>query len=512
MDLLTERWLPVITSTAQRKHISLTELWDDDIRDVDWSRADFQGAAWEFLIGLLHTAVAPGSEDDWQDIWFDGLSAAEWAQALSTVAPAMQFSAQKPSFLQSFEPLDSETSSIAGLLINSPGDMTLKKNTDHFIKRHCTEQICPACAVMALFTLQCWSPAGGAGYRVGLRGGGPLTTLVVPQEDNLPLWKKLWMNVLPVEERPRPEQLAQVFPWLDVTKTSEKKGNIVTSENAHLLQQFWGMPRRIEIDFANTRAGECHVCGEPHPALLLAMRGKNYGVQYDHWVHSLSPYRKGLKDTAAPWLALKGKPGGASYKDWLGLSLESEDQATATQPARVARIAAGRNCLPPVGLWCFAYDMDNAKTRGWYQHRIPLIETPDPKRLSALLYLIIQLATATLLLLKKAYVSAGADSTALDVSWWAETEPAFRALLMPLAADPGCSQAITRQAISQWERNLHHHLFTIFDRDVLSASAQENDALLRQLAARGQLDKSYRTQKLRKQILTQIEEQEEEHA
>ncbi len=34
------------------------------------------------------------------------------------------------------------------------------------------------------------------GHLVSLRGGGPLTTLVYPAEENSTLWQKLWLNVI----------------------------------------------------------------------------------------------------------------------------------------------------------------------------------------------------------------------------------------------------------------------------------------------------------------------------
>ncbi|WP_348265452.1 type I-E CRISPR-associated protein Cse1/CasA, partial [Salmonella enterica] len=76
------------------------------------------------------------------------------------------------------------------------------------------EQICPECAGIALFAIQTNSAAGGAGYRVGMRGGGPLTRLVVPQEeDKYTLWEKLWVNVLAQEEPPDLAKHPLIFPW-----------------------------------------------------------------------------------------------------------------------------------------------------------------------------------------------------------------------------------------------------------------------------------------------------------
>lgn len=519
MDLTTEGWLPVVTQNNTRLKIPLANLLDDNIVDVSYPRADFQGAAWQMLIGLLQTTVAPEDEPSWREVWKNGIDKQAWQQALSAVAPAMQFGAEKPAFLQSFEPLESESSSIAGLLIDAPGGNTLKLNKDHFVKRHVGQQICPHCAVMALFAVQTNSPAGGAGYRVGLRGGGPLTTLVVPQQErDFPLWKKLWLNVIPEAQRPTPSQYAAIFPWLAPTKTSDKAGNIVTPDNAHVLQAYWGMPRRIEVDFETTIEGSCDLCGEQHPALLREMRTKNYGVQYDGWRHPLSPYRQALKDQTAPWLALKGQPGGLSYKDWLGLTLNSEDKFNRMQPARVVQMLPRR--LPATGLWCFAWDMDNAKARCWYQHRIPLVNTSDSSLLSSVMQQILQLASDALRLLKQWLKAAWfptpseakADFSLIEIAFWQETEPAFRRLLETLAGDPARKNLLTRDALREWETRLHHDVIHFFDREVFTDPDCDDGTLLRQLTARSKLDRDYDKLKTRTQFLDLAKEGEEQNA
>ncbi|CAK6496309.1 CRISPR system Cascade subunit CasA [Pantoea sp. Nvir] len=510
MDLITEPWLPVITRSGVKKKIALCDILADDILDVAYPRADFQGAAWQFLIGILQCCVAPEEEDGWSEVWQNGVETTLWQQRLQTISPAMQFGAQKPAFLQSYESLDAEICSIAGLLIDAPGGNTLKLNKDHFVKRHSTSQICPDCAVMALFTVQTNSPAGGAGYRVSLRGGGPLTTLIVPlAESQYSLWQKLWLNVLPQETLPQPAEYARIFPWLAPTLTSEKAGNKVTPDNAHLLQAYWGMPRRIELDFNETRAGICDLCGEHHEALLISMRSKNYGVQYDNWVHPLSPYRQSLKESGAPLLAIKGQPGGLSYKDWLGLTLTCEDKFNRTLPARVTHNITRYRRLPPTGLWCFAWDMDNAKARCWYQHRVPLILSVDNKKLGDVIQSVVLFAVAALQVLKGQLKSAWfstpkeakVDFSMVDIAFWQETEASFRILLDALIPDPERLQPATRQALKCWETELHLYLLNIFDREIFADPEAPDDILLRQITARRHFEKEYYKLKSRKALL-----------
>jgi len=518
-SLLTEPWLPVVTRSGQSKKISPQQLSDDDIIELAYPRPDFQGAAYQFLIGLLQTAYAPEDEDDWDDIWQGGIDRPAWEQALLSIADAMQFGPQKPAFLQDFSTLESENSSISGLLVDSPGGNTLKLNKDHFVKRDSYRRFCPHCTAMALFTVQTNSPAAGAGFRTSMRGGGPMTTLMMPKNNDLPLWKKLWLNVLPLEKPPSLAELPLIFPWLVPTRTSEKAGNSVTPENAHPLQAYWGMPRRIEIDFAQTEAGCCDLCGEHHPALLTQIRNKNYGVQYEGWLHPLSPYRQAVK-AGSPLLSLKGQPGGLAYKDWLGLALGGEDKFNRALPAEVVREQSYRRLNPaePLYLWCFGFDMDNAKARCWYEHRLPslIIDKTARAQFTDIIERVIALATGSLSLLKLALKEAWfetpkeakGDFSALDIAYWQETEADFRTLLACLMQELSDESTAARTALRQWELALHQYLFVTFDRLALN-NPDDNQELLRILTARRLLDKNYTKQKVLKELQTLMAERKE---
>src|ERR1700686_1499480 len=134
--------------------------------------------------------------------------------------------------VQDPEAFAGKVNAVETLLIDAPGAQTTKNNADHFVKRDAVTTISRAAAAMALFTLQSFAPAGGAGNRVGLRGGGPLTTLAVPPwRGTLPLWHLLWANV-PTGQPPTPNELPSIFPWLATTRTSEA-GRTTTPTDTH---------------------------------------------------------------------------------------------------------------------------------------------------------------------------------------------------------------------------------------------------------------------------------------
>ncbi|HET8789605.1 MAG TPA: type I-E CRISPR-associated protein Cse1/CasA, partial [Modicisalibacter sp.] len=234
MNLLSDPWLPFRFRDGGIGYRPPSAIADPDVVDLALPRADFQGAAYQWLIGLLQTAMPPESNAQWADR-FDVLpSEDELEAALAPFASAFELGGDGPRFMQDLDPLDeSKPSTVAGLLIEAPGANGIKNNTDHFVKRGMADEICLDCAAIALFTLQINSPAGGAGYRVGLRGGGPLTTLVLPDNPQASLWHKLWLNVMAPERitangqtyTPPVADNGDIFAWVIPTRVSDKKGS-----------------------------------------------------------------------------------------------------------------------------------------------------------------------------------------------------------------------------------------------------------------------------------------------
>ncbi|MBP8173251.1 type I-E CRISPR-associated protein Cse1/CasA [Aeromonas caviae] len=492
ISLIHDPWLPVRLRDGARRWIRPAELVDEQIIELAWPRADFQGAGYQFLIGLLQASVAPEDRSEWEEIWDDGLDGDHLACRLAELAPAFSFGAIKPAFMQDFDSLEVEPLSIANLLIEAPGGNTLKLNKDHFVKRGSVVHVCLRCAAMALFTLQVNAPSGGQGHRTSLRGGGPITSLVWPQQVDTPLWRRLWLNVLSQEEMPAFTGVpADVFPWMAATRTSEQANLVTTPELSHRQQAYWGMPRRVEIDFDSVGTGSCDLCGEPSELLLSQYRTKNYGVQYDGWVHPLTPYRQDLKVPGAPLLSVKGQPGGLLYRDWLGLLWQGEGERSRELPAAVVAQAQRFYLNTAIGLWCFGYDMDNMKARCWYQHSLPLraLEPGLAGRAADWLRQAAQAAQAGLLVLRGAVKAAWnnrpkdakGDFSFIDIAFWQETEGAFMSLLDKLCANPD-----DPAPLADWGRYLRRQLLQRFDALVLASPELALD-LSRELKARKDL-------------------------
>ena len=356
-----------------------------------WPRPDFNGAAHELLIGLLSTAAAPEDDEEWDDWWFEPPSPEELEQRFSDVAHAFDLNGPGSRFLQDLDPLeDAEDKEVAALLIDTPGAQTLRNNADLFVKRGAAPVLSRAAAAMALYTMQSYAPAGGAGHRTSLRGGGPMTTLVVADHSRYgnTLWGRLWPNV---ESREQIEGRAAgarldddpslIFPWLVPTRISNRKtgGKGTTPDDIHPLQVYWGMPRRIRLNCEEAKGHRCGLTASEDSVVVASYRTRNYGTDYSEgFEHPLTPHYR-QKTSATAKLPVHPAPGGISYRLWPGIVVQSKDGLR--EPARVVRHWSSRAPRDAGARFvAYGYDMDNMKARAWTEGEMPLWALEDERR------------------------------------------------------------------------------------------------------------------------------------
>lgn len=508
MNLLDELPFFLVCKDGSRRHAPITDMASALWTDVWSPRPDFRGAAYQFLIGVLQTALAPEDQDHWLERWQTPPTGAELQAALAPYAAAFELQGDSWRFMQDNDLGEVERKSIANLLIESPGDKTVRDNLDHFIKRGRVEQACPACAAMALFTLQINAPSGGAGHRVSLRGGGPLTTLLVPNAPDATLWQRLWLNVLPKDALAygTPARMSDVLPWTARTRTSEAKtGTDTTPEHVHRLQAYWSMPRRISLDIDAAPGSHCGLCGAETDEVVRQYGTKNYGVDYTGpWQHPLTPYSV---DPKTGPLSIKGKPGGIAYRHWLSLALGS--LADYREAARVvSHFNQHLARRVPARLWCFGFDMDKMKARCWYDATLPLHEIePDQQRafITAVRYVLEQATEAAKLLnshVKAARFSRPGDvpsDPAVSQSFWQESESSFYALLRQLADIRMDDEAALAGIYRSWLVDVGRIALRLFDLWVESAPI-EDGSMGRIVRQREELRKWLNANKIAKEL------------
>lgn len=514
-NLIQEPWLPSRRRSGAVEWIQPWKVTDriheDPFVAFAWPRADFCGASLEFLVGLLSTAAAPSDEEEWHDWWDAPPRPEDLERKFLRVAEAFNLDGPGPRFLQDLDRLEGvKEKPVKSLLIDAPGDQTLKNNADLFVKRGEPAVFCRASAAMALYTLSAYAPSGGAGHRTSLRGGGPMTTLVIsdnPKYGNS-LWGHLWPNAETQEQAQErspdsgvSEDPRMIFPWLLPTRVSgpKGKGRATTPGDVHPLQVYWGMPRRIRLDFEYGGGSlPCSLTGEKDSIIVRCFRTKNYGTNYSEgFEHPLTPYYR-QNAQSANRLPVHPQPGGISYRLWPGVMLDSGDKLrTPAQTIRHwhqerwyvnsrARIAA------------FGYDMDNMKARAWVEGEMPIWHISRPEERELMDHFVLKLtaaATTVARLLVRSVKStlwgrpadASGDYGFIAERLYRETEAGFYALLQEsrgairiAAADNGDTTSETRR---KWASALGQAAILLFD-EYAPTDALEERNMQRQVKAR----------------------------
>ena len=431
-NLLTDCSIPVVREDGTRDFIRPAQIADvvNPVRSIDWPRPDFCVATLEMLIGLLATACPPEGSDAWLDWWAQPPSVADLDRAFAPIAHAFNLDGPGPLFMQDWDNLDPAPEPIETLLIGSPGQQTVNLNSDLLVHRGRVSSLGRPAAAMALYVLQSWAPSGGQGNRVGLRGGGPLVTLVLPGS-RATLWQTIWANV-PTDGAvlPPTSDLPLVFPWLAPTVTSEDNQE-VTPQSAHPLQCWWGVPRRIRLDFS---AGEqpCGLTGVVDTVHVTGWRQRPWGAKYIGWglKHPLTPYYQ--QRLGGEYLA-HHQHGSIGYRQWLGLVLK-EREGLRLPAASVSKWHNGRDMDALVHrsrILAAGYDTDNMKAIGFAETEMPLpgaADATEQRRLDDLSRVLVLATGQVAKLLRKALAVAGADVGATS-RLWSETEAAFFTVL-----------------------------------------------------------------------------------
>lgn len=513
MNLIEDAWIPVRRKNGKKELIApwqITDGTDDEaIVELAAPRPDFNGALIQFLIGLLQTAFAPKERRQWRQLFDAPPEPVTLQKAFESVKNAFDLDGDGPRFMQDLklEMSDDGKRPISALLIESPGEKTVSDNTDHFVKRDLVQKLCPSCAATALFTLQTNAPSGGQGHRTGLRGGGPMTTLVIAET----LWRTCWLNTVEKQiflalcGNPAKIKEHDRFPWLAQTRTSA--GNRSTTPNdTHPDQIFWSMPRRVRLikSEENPRV-DCDLCGSTQNIMFRFYVTKNLGVNYKGaWLHPLTPYFIG--DDGAP-SAIHPQPGGIGYRNWLGLVQATAGNKGKRQPARIIEHFI-RERRKDLQIWAFGYDMDNMKARCWYDSIMPLVLVDASIRKSYEYHIAALIGSAQLVsretkgqirkAMFKPETEVKGDLSFVEARFWQESEAAFFSHLRLLRDDLTNGHNVV-PTLESWHKNLVNKSEIIFN-DISQTGAFDAADPKRIALAWRDLQKSLYGKKLREQL------------
>lgn len=428
LNLIEDPWIPVLCQDGTRRVIVPWQMAEPGILRPDWRRPDLNIACYELLIGLVFLADPPASNGDWQRRLTPDPD--RLREKLAPFASAFNLMGDGPRFLQDLAPLDGSPNPVDMLFIDSAGGNAAKNNADLMVHRARYEKLDLPLAAMALYALQAFAPAGGAGIRTSMRGGGPLVTLVDPGGD---LWQLIWAN-MPCGVPSVPEDL----PWMKATRVSDKGQQTFPPEGRVFgAEAFFGMPRRLRLV-----GDESGISG-----VIQKKQGTNYAL----WKHPLSPYYR-LK-AGAEWLPKHPRAGRFGYRNWLGVvAREAKSETTELSLSLRDWGQRGGDASVIVAGWA----MDNMKPRDFSLSVQPLLDlsVAAEDRLVGM----ILAAEAAAVSLRGAFATVVAEGEAREVAreaFFAATEDRFlvQAQALKGGADPRAEWLVDlrRQALKQFD-------------------------------------------------------------
>lgn len=496
MNLLFDPWIPVTRRSGARGRISPLALAETDDPPVSLNavRHDFDAALAQFLIGLLQSFLPPRTDSEWSQRLKAPPGKAQLSDVFERYRHAFElFDPERP-FLQdvSLSGSIAEADPVSALLIDAPGGNTIKENKDIFSKRDRVLALAPDVAAQALLSLQINAPGGGVGYRTGLRGGGPLTTIIWPSRGSnanavVPtLWQKVWLNVLKVDWQDSDVDWTIALPWLGPVRTSRKgdrdeiimRGALKQGHGADPLC-YWATPRRVRLLCADQPV-VCDLCGETANRPVVGVLADNYGPNYasNYFLHPLSPYYR-AKAEEVQWLPLHPRGGGIGFRDWPTLCAVQNDSAGARRPAanvaalqeRTRQLALRSLALDHRALWAFGYELENAKVLTWQESTLPIYpECEEPAVLGILAGKLVAAAELARSLLRGALkgVFGTADGSLPDSAertLFDAAEPGFyQALSTYSTLSSGDERVAASRALrEQWARSMRAVLMRTYD-------------------------------------------------
>ncbi|EAT14752.1 type I-E CRISPR-associated protein Cse1/CasA [Desulfuromonas acetoxidans] len=287
MNLLSDAWIPVrLQGKASAQKLTVRQLLcGDEHWELCLPRDDMELAALQLLICLTQALATPDNATTLKQriktpLTGELLDSAgkffnDWFQLDHPTSPFMQVrnvKAKEPT------PMDKLLAGVTGAtnscFVNPSG---------------LGESLCAGCTAIALFNQAMNVPGFGGGFKAGLRGGAPVTTLVQGEH----LRQTIWLNVL------TEENIDHLLPWHQKTKKQKPtwidpiKPETFAAQSIGFLRGLFWQPAHIELCQAE-QGGSCSCCGQHH---VEVYRGFNK-AKFSYRIEGLWPHPHGARIVA----------------------------------------------------------------------------------------------------------------------------------------------------------------------------------------------------------------------
>ncbi|MDC9589811.1 hypothetical protein PSI23_11005 [Xenorhabdus sp. XENO-10] len=217
MDLLNDKWVPVMQN-GEFTRITIDEAINLPLSHLAFSRFEFHFAFLLLIIGIKKYPYKSWSV----------LSESE-------------------RFMQDSRAQSGNLKPIGLLLLNSPSEIGIKNNTDHFVKRNNCQQMCVPCATIALYTKTQFVSAGGVGLRAGMYFN--TVTYFIEKET---LGETIKINTSGSKDTSIYFSTPNYY-WLDSSSPTHGECSIC-GNNTHVITYFWqkGKPESEKLIYEPT--------------------------------------------------------------------------------------------------------------------------------------------------------------------------------------------------------------------------------------------------------------------
>ncbi len=261
MNLLVAPWIPIRTNggSGEFRLLRYEELLchgdkGEELR-VSLPRDDLELACLQLLICLTQAIFLPTDERDLRRRLVGLVTPEEFSDRVEPFRDWFDLDHPTQPFMQTRGVKAAEATPIQKLLIGLPEG----NNHSFFNEVGEVKQISPGCAAIALFNQASNCPSFGGGFKGGLRGGAPITTLVGGDT----LCETIWRNVvtLPLvrERLPdyEPDFNRDKPTWIEPFAKNES----IFSNDIGLLRGLFWQPAHVELITADVE-GICDLTGQ----------------------------------------------------------------------------------------------------------------------------------------------------------------------------------------------------------------------------------------------------------
>lgn len=283
MNLLIAPWIPVHRQGDMRQITYRELICGESGWRISLPRDDLEMACLQLLIGLTQAMFTPKDMAAWLDRQVASVTDEEFDSAIQPFLTWFDLADAEMPFMQSKTVKAKEDTPIQKLFIGLP-----EGNNHAFFNQVGEVHVaCPSCTAIVLYNQASSSPSFGGGFKTGLRGMAPITTLVQGND----LRETVWRNVLTAAS------LDRSMPGWRETSPRDKPvwvspieaANTQHAANLGLIRGYFWQPAKLRLQ-PPVPASVCDCCGTTIEAGYTGFIKEKFNYTLEGlWPHPLSP-------------------------------------------------------------------------------------------------------------------------------------------------------------------------------------------------------------------------------